>query len=155
MKARNAFRFAAVVTAFLVASPASAQTGKRIFKDYDASASSLIAALNTLAGDAERLEPRAGNMTPEKAAELVAKLIKAREGFAAIITYDEHTNELNEGYILYIDGTMLALSVYREYLREGGVERLERVQALLAKNAALRAKLNATVRSDRKRFGLE
>lgn len=129
--------------------------GRENFVDYYTTASSLITTLNGAAGDLERLDLKSGTFPNDDVEELKARLTKVREGFAAVITYNDHTNELNEGYILYIDKVLLALIVAQEYAKSGGEERLERVQKLLAESSALRANLNATIRRDKKKFGVE
>lgn len=129
--------------------------GRENFIDYYTTASSLITTLNAAAGDLERLDLKSGTFSNDDVEELKARLTKVREGFAAVITYNDHTNELNEGYILYIDKVLLALIVAQEYAQSGGEERLGRVQKLLTESSALRANLNATIRRDKKKFGVE
>ena len=129
--------------------------GRENYADYLASASNLIASVNALAGDVERLDETAGALTPTQAEEITARLVKAREGFAAIITYDDRTEALNEGFILYIDKALLAVATAREYAAKGGPERLARINQLAREDSALRAKLNADMRRDKKKFGLD
>lgn len=129
--------------------------GKAEFVDYYASASSLIAVLNGVASDVDRLDLRGGNFADEEAKELKLRVAKTREGFANLLTYDKHTTEINEGYILYLDKVLLALMLAGENKRGGDAETRKRVDALLAEAASLRAHLNATVAKDKKKWGVD
>ena len=142
-----------VAAAFVLAASAGA-AGKAQFVDYYASASGLVAALNGLAADVERLNLRSGSFSEEDASATVARLVKAREGFASLLPNNGHTSEINEGYILYIDKVLLAVMLAREYRKEGGQERLDRLDVLLVEAAALRAKLNQTIQKDKKLYGV-
>jgi len=142
------------VAAALALAVAAGAAGKAQFVDYYASASGLIAALNGIAADVERLNLRSGNFSEEDASATVARLVKAREGFSALLPNNDHTGEINEGYLLYTDKVMLALMLGREYRKEGGQERLDRLDVLLVEAAALRAKLNQTIQKDKKLYGV-
>jgi len=139
----------------LAAASAAWAGGEEAFVDYYTSASSLINALNAVAADLERLPLTTGDFSEEVAQETKAQLVKAREGFASLLTSDDHTNELNEGYLLYLDKMLLALMVAGEYREAGGPERRERVARLVAESAELRADLNRRIQSDKKKYGLD
>ncbi len=138
-----------------LAAAAAGAAGRAQFVDYYTSASTLIATLNGVAADVEGADFGGAAFSEEAANGLKAQLVKVREGFSEILTYDDHTNELNEGYILYIDKVLLALMLAGEYRERGGDERLVRLEKLLVESGALRARLNEQVRRDKAAFGLE
>ena len=129
--------------------------GKEAFVDYYATASTLINTLNNVAADFERLNLEGGDFSDDVAEDVKSKLIKTREGFVSLLTFDDHTNELNEGYILYVDKMLLALMVAREYRDTGGAERRERLVQMLAEAGALRTQLNGKVQRDKKNYGVD
>lgn len=135
--------------------PAAEAGGKEAFVDYYATASSLINNLNSIAADLERMNLGNGDFSEEVAADIKARLVKAREGFDSVLTYDDHTNELNEGYILYIDKMLLALMTAQEYREQGGAERRERLAQVLLESSELRADLNRKIQRDKKSFGVD
>jgi hypothetical protein len=129
--------------------------GKEAFTDYYVTASSLINTLNNVAADMERLDLPSGDFSDELAGDITSRLVKAREGFDSVLTYDDHTNELNEGYILYVDKMLLTLSVAKEYREKGGPERRTRLVTIMTEAGALRAELNDKVQRDKKKWGLD
>jgi hypothetical protein len=129
--------------------------GREAFVDYYATASTLINTLNNVAADFERLNLKSGDFSDEVAEDVKLKLVKAREGFNSVLTYDDRTNELNEGYILYVDKMLLALMVAREYREKGGAERRERLVKILTEASALRTELNGKVQRYRKNYGFD
>jgi hypothetical protein len=129
--------------------------GKEAFVDYYATASTLINSLNGVAADLERLNLQGGDFSDEVAGDVKARLLKAREGFNSILTYDDHTNELNEGYILYIDKVLLALLVATEYREKGDPDRHGRLVQIMAEASELRSELNGKVQRDSKKWGLD
>lgn len=129
--------------------------GKEAFTDYYATASSLINTLNNVAADMERLDLPSGDFSDELAGDVKSRLVKAREGFDSVLTYDDHTNELNEGYILYVDKMLLALAVAKEYREKGDAERRTRLVTIINEAGALRAELNDKVQRDKKKWGLD
>ncbi len=129
--------------------------GKEAFVDYYATASTLIYTLNNVAADLERMNLPAGDFSDEVADDVKSRLIKAREGFNSILTYDDVTGELNEGYVLYIDKMLLALMLAKEYREKGDPERKDRLSKLLAESAQLRAALNAELQRGKKKWGLD
>lgn len=137
-----------------VLAPAAGAAGKEAFVDYYVTASTLISSLNSIAADAEKMDLSDRGFPVEAAEDIKSRLVKAREGFDSVLTYDDRTNEINEGYILYIDKMLLALMVAKEYREEGGTERRDRLAKLLAESAELRAQINAQVRQDKKKYGL-
>jgi hypothetical protein len=137
-----------------VLAPAAGAAGKEAFVDYYVTASTLISSLNSIAADAEKMDLADRSFPVEAAEDIKSRLVKAREGFDSVLTYDDRTNEINEGYILYIDKMLLALMVAKEYREEGGTERRDRLAKLLAESAELRAQINAQVRQDKKKYGL-
>jgi hypothetical protein len=141
--------------ALLAVAGAAGAGGEEAFVDYYASASSLINALNTVAADLERLPLTTGDFSEDVAQEMKAQLVKAREGFASLLTYDDRTNDLNEGYLLYLDKMLLALMVAGEYREAGGAERPARVARLVAESTELRAELNRRIQNDKKKYGLD
>jgi hypothetical protein len=148
---RAALAMAATV---LIAGAAAADPGEAQFVDYYASASSLIATLNGIAADIERLSLRTGGFSDDALDDVKSRLVKAREGFDAILVFDRETDEINEGYILYIDKVLLALLVAKEYRDAGGPERRERVDTLLKESGDLRSRLNQQVQRLKKQYGV-
>jgi hypothetical protein len=146
--------FVAILTASALAGAAWAG-GKEAFIDYYATASSLIGSLNNAAADLERLNLQGGDFSDEVAGDIKAQLVKAREGFNSVLTYDDRTNELNEGYVLYIDKMLLALMVAKEYREKGGPEKRDRLVKIMAEAGELRAELNDKVQRDKKKWGLD
>lgn len=146
--------FVAILTASALAGAAWAG-GKEAFIDYYATASSLIGSLNNAAADLERLNLQSGDFSDEVAGDIKAQLVKAREGFNSVLTYDDRTNELNEGYVLYIDKMLLALMVAKEYREKGGPEKRDRLVKIMAEAGELRAELNDKVQRDKKKWGLD
>jgi hypothetical protein len=132
----------------------AAAGGKKAFVDYYATASTLINTVNGLAADVERLDLESGDFSEKDAEDISSRLAKIREGFDSILTYDKHTHELNEGFILYIDKVLLSLKVAREYRERGGAERRERLSKLLNEIAELCTDLNRKIKRDRKSYGL-
>jgi hypothetical protein len=153
----RAYKYLAFLALFSYAvfAPAAEAGGKEAFVDYYATASSLINNLNSIAADLERLNLHNGDFSDEVAADIKSRLAKAREGFDSVLTYADHTNEINEGYILYIDKMLLALMVAQEYREQGGAERRERLAQILAESAALRADLNRKIQRDKKSYGVD
>lgn len=151
------WKYLALLTVFSWAAfaPAAEAGGKEAFVDYYATASSLINNLNSIAADLERMNLGNGDFSEEVAADIKARLVKAREGFDSVLTYDDHTNELNEGYILYIDKMLLALMTAQEYREQGGAERRERLAQVLLESSELRADLNRKIQRDKKSFGVD
>jgi hypothetical protein len=135
--------------------PAAEAGGKEAFVDYYATASSLINNLNSIAADLERMNLQSGDFSDDVAQDIKSRLAKAREGFDSVLTYDDHTNEINEGYILYIDKMLLALMTAQEYRDQDGAERRERLVKILAESSELRAGLNHKVQRDKKTFGVD
>jgi hypothetical protein len=129
--------------------------GGEAFVDYYATASTLIGALNGMAADLERLDLPSGEFSDDVADDIKSRLIKAREGFNSILTYDDHTSELNEGYVLYIDKMLLALALAKEYRERGGAEKRARLVKIIAESNALRTEMNGKVRHDKKSWGLD
>jgi hypothetical protein len=129
--------------------------GKEAFVDYYATASTLISTLNGVAADLERMNLQSGDFPDDVARDMKSRLVKMREGFDSILTYDDRTNDINEGYILYVDKMLLALMVAQEYRDEGGAERRENLTKLLAESAELRAELNRKVQRDKKTYGID
>ncbi|NIT35193.1 MAG: hypothetical protein GTN49_01625 [candidate division Zixibacteria bacterium] len=127
--------------------------GKKAFVDYYATASTLINLVNGLAADVESLDLESGDFSEEDAKDIRLRLAKIREGFDSIMTYDKHTRELNEGFILYIDKVLLSLKVAQEYRERGGAGRRERLGKLLREIAELRADLNRKIQRDKKSYG--
>jgi hypothetical protein len=128
--------------------------GKKACVDYYATASTLINKINSLAADIESLDLAGGDFSEEDAEDLRSMLAKIREGFDSILTYDKHTRELNEGFVLYIDKVLLSLKLAQEYRERGGAERRERLSKLLSEIAELRADLNRRIKLDKKSYGL-
>ncbi len=128
--------------------------GKEAFVDYYATASSLIGSLNNAAADLERLNLQRGDFSDEVAGGIRDQLIKAREGFNSVLTYDDHTNELNEGYVLYIDKMLLALMVAKEYREKGEPEKRDRLVKIMAEAGELRTELNDKIQRDKRKWGL-
>ena len=153
----RAWKYLALLTLFSCSAfaPAAEAGAREAFVDYYATASSLIYNLNSIAADLERLNLHNGDFSDEVAADVKSRLTKAREGFDSVLTYDDHTNEINEGYILYIDKMLLALMVAREYREQGGAERRERLSQVLAESSELRAAVNRKVQRDKKTFGVD
>ncbi|MEE8639239.1 MAG: hypothetical protein V3T41_02400 [bacterium] len=129
--------------------------GKEAFIDYYATASSLISSLNNAAADLERLNLQSGDFSDDVASDIKSRLVKAREGFNSILTYGDHTNELNEGYVLYIDKMLLALMIAKEYREKGEPERRDRLVKIMAEAGGLRTELNDKVQRDKKKWGLD
>lgn len=129
--------------------------GREAFVDYYATASTLIGALNGMAADLERLDLPSGEFSDDVAYDIRSRLIKAREGFNSLLTSDDHTSELNEGYILYIDKMLLALMLAKEYRERGGPEERARLVKIIAESNELRAEMNAKVKHDKKSWGLD
>jgi hypothetical protein len=129
--------------------------GKEAFVDYYATASTLIYTLNNVAADLERMNLPAGDFSDEVADDVKSRLIKAREGFNSILTYDDAASELNEGYVLYIDKMLLALMLAKEYREKGDPEKRDRVSKILAESGQLRAALNAELQRGKKKWGLD
>jgi hypothetical protein len=148
----RAFFIALCLTAAFAAPVAA--SGKKAFVDYYATTSTLINTVNGLAADVERLDLESGDFSEEDAEDISSRLAKIREGFDSILTYDKHTHELNEGFILYIDKVLLSLKVAQEYRERGGAERRERLSKLLSEIAELRTDLNGKVKRDKKSYGL-
>ena len=146
--------FVAILTVLALAGTAWAG-GKEAFIDYYATASSLISSLNNAAADLERLDLQNGDFSDEVAGDIKSQLVKAREGFNSILTYDDHTNELNEGYVLYIDKMLLALMVAKEYREKGEPEKRDRLVKIMAEAGALQTELNDKVQRDKKKWGLD
>jgi len=153
----RAWKYLAFLTLFSWAAfaPAAGAGGKEAFVDYYATASSLINNLNSIAADLERMNLPTGDFSDDVAQDLKSRLAKAREGFDSVLTYDDHTNELNEGYILYIDKMLLALMTAQEYREQGGAERRERLAQVLTESSELRGELNRKVQRDKKTFGVD
>ena len=128
--------------------------GREAFVDYYATASTLINTLNNVAADFERLNLGSGDFSDDVAEDVKLRLVKVREGFDSILTNDDHTSELNEGYILYVDKMLLALMVAKEYGGKGGAERHERLVKILTEGSALRTELNGKVQRDKKNYGV-
>jgi hypothetical protein len=135
--------------------PAAGADGKEAFVDYYTTASTLIHALNGIAADLDRMDLLTGDYPAETAQEVKARLIKVREGFASVLTYDDHTDEINEGYLLYIDEVLLAVLTAQEYREKGGTERRESLAQLLQESSKLRAELNQKIQRDKKAYGLD
>ena len=146
--------FAAILVASALAGAAWAG-GREAFVDYYATASTLINSLNGVAADLERLDLQGGDFSDEVAGDIQAQLLKAREGFNSVLTYDDHTNELNEGYILYVDKMLLALLVAKEYREKGDPERRARLVKIINEAGGLRSELNDKVQHDSKKWGLD
>jgi hypothetical protein len=153
----RAWKYLAILTLFscVAFAPAAEAGAKEAFVDYYTTASSLINNLNGIAADLERLNLHNGDFSDEVAADIKSRLTKAREGFDSILTYDDRTNEINEGYILYIDKMLLALMVAQEYRELGGAERRDRLAQILAESSELRAEVNRKVQRDKKTFGVD
>ena len=134
--------------------PAAGAGAKEAFVDYYATASTLINNLNSIAADLERMNLPTGDFSDEVAGDTKSRLAKAREGFDSVLTYDDHTDEINEGYILYIDKMLLALMVAQEYRDQGGNERRERLARILSESSELRAELNRKVQRYKKTYGV-
>jgi len=128
---------------------------KERFVDYYVTAAPLIQTVNAIAADIERLNLRQGTFSDDEAVALRGRLVKAREGFAAVLPGDDHTNELNEGYILYIDKMILAITVAREWREARDAERRARLDALVREGGALLARLNQAVGKDKRTYGLD
>lgn len=141
--------------AWAACAPAAMASNKEAFVDYYATASSLINNLNSIAADLERMDLQAGDFSDDVAQDIKSRLAKAREGFDSVLTYDDHTNEINEGYILYIDKMLLVLMTAQEYRDQGGAERRERLAQILAESSELRAELNRKIQRDKKTFGVD
>jgi hypothetical protein len=146
--------FAAILVASALAGAAWAGA-REAFVDYYATASTLINSLNGVAADLERLDLQGGDFSDEVAGDIKAQLMKAREGFNSLLTYDDRTNELNEGYILYVDKMLLALLVAKEYREKGDPERRARLVKILTEARELRSELNDKVQHDSKKWGLD
>lgn len=129
--------------------------GKEAFVDYYATASTLISNLNGIAADLERINLQSGDFSDEVADDVKSRLVKAREGFDSVLTYDDYTHGINEGYILYIDKMLLALMVAREYRDLDGAERRERLVRILTESSELRAELNRKVQKSKKTYGVD
>jgi hypothetical protein len=141
--------------AWVALAAAAGADGKQAFVDYYTTASTLIHALNGIAADLDRMDLLAGDFPAETAQEVKARLVKVREGFASVLTYDDHTDEINEGYLLYIDEVLLAVLTAQEYREKGGAERREHVAQLLRESSKLRAELNQKIQRDKKAYGLD
>ncbi len=128
--------------------------GKKAFVDYYATASTLINTVNSLAADIESLDLESGDFSEEDAEDIRLRLAKIREGFDSILTYDKHTHELNESFMLYIDKVLLSLKMAQEYRERGGAERRERLAKLLSEIAELRTDLSRKIQRDKKSYGL-
>lgn len=128
--------------------------GKEAFVDYYATASTLINTLNGVAADLERMDLQSGDFPDDVAGDIKSRLAKVREGFDSVLTYDDRTNEINEGYILYIDKMLLSLMTAQEYRDRGGAERRERLGRILTESSELRAELNRKVQRDKKAYGI-
>ena len=147
-----------VFAAILVASALAGATwagGREAFVDYYATASTLINSLNGVAAELERLDLQSGDFSDEVAGDIKPQLMKAREGFNSVLTYDDHTNELNEGYILYVDKMLLALLVATEYREKGDPERRARLVKIINEAGGLLSELNDKVQRDSKKWGLD
>ena len=135
---------------------AGAEAGrKEAFVDYYITASTLINTLNGVAADLERMDLQSGDFPDDVAGDIKSRLAKVREGFDSVLTYDDRTNEINEGYILYIDKMLLSLMMAQEYRDQGGAERRERLGRILTESSALRAELNHKVQRDKKAYGID
>jgi hypothetical protein len=146
-----------IVTAVLACSLLAAGAwagGKEAFVDYYATASTLIYSLNNVAADLERMNLPAGDFSDEVADGVKSRLVKAREGFNSVLTYDDATSEMNEGYVLYIDKMLLALLLAKEYREKGDPETRDRLSKILTESAQLRAALNAELQRGKKKWGL-
>jgi hypothetical protein len=146
-----------IVTAVLACSFLAAGVwagGKEAFVDYYATASTLIYSLNNVAADLERMNLPAGDFSDEVADGVKSRLVKAREGFNSVLTYDDATSEMNEGYVLYIDKMLLALLLAKEYREKGDPETRDRLSKILTESAQLRAALNAELQRGKKKWGL-
>lgn len=149
----NLTRAVVIGSAFCAAS--SWAGARERFIDYYTTAASMIQTVNIIAADIEALNLRHGAFSDEEAVALRARLVKAREGFAAVLPTDDHTNELNEGYILYIDKMILAITVARECQADPDGQRRARLDELLDEGGALLARLNQTVAKDKRTYGLD
>lgn len=146
--------FVGILTALALAG-AAWPGGKEAFFDYYSTSSSLISTLNNAAADLEQLNLQSGDFSDAVAGDIKSRLVKAREGFNSVLTYDDHTNELNEGYVLYIDKMLLALMVAKEYREKGEPEKRDRLVKIMAEAGELRAELNDKVQRDKKNWGLD
>jgi hypothetical protein len=144
-----------VVLTFSLLAAGARAGGKEAFVDYYATASTLISTLNNVAADLERMNLPGGDFSDEVADDVRSRLVKAREGFNSILTYDDNTSELNEGYVLYIDKMLLALLVAKEYREKGDPEKRDRLSKLLAESGQLRAELSAGLQRDKKKWGVD
>jgi hypothetical protein len=129
--------------------------GKEAFVDYYATTSTLISSLNNIAADLEGMNLTGRDFSDDVAEDVKARLIKAREGFNSVLTYDDHTSELNEGYVLYIDKMLLALMVGKEYREKGDAERRDRLAKLLAEADRLRRGLSTELQRDKKKWRID
>jgi len=87
---------------------------KEKFAEYYYSAKNVIIDLNAVSADIENAKPSKG--LSSASAELhKEKLTKAREGLENILAYSDGAEEINEGYILYIDKMTIALGISENY----------------------------------------
>jgi hypothetical protein len=150
---RSVVIFVTVVFSVVLAVSASAG-GKASFTDYYYSAKTLIGELSALAAEINRAGLEKG-VSAEKAEDFTAHLAKAREGFSSLITSSEETNELNEGYITYIDRMLICVSTAVDYGENPSSEKRKEILDALAAADDMKDDADSRLSSNKKKYGVK
>jgi hypothetical protein len=143
-----------VVVFCLLAAVAVSAGDKGSFVDYYYSAKTLIADLNALAAEINRAGLEKGVST-DKGDSFVKRLVKAKEGFSSLITGSDETAAINEGYITYIDETLICVSLAVDYDENAGPEKRKEILEAVAAAGETKNDADSRLSSSKKKYGIE
>ncbi len=143
-----------VVLLFALSALTVSAGDKEHFTDYYYSAKNVITDLNALAADIEDAKPSKG-LSPAKAKSYAAETTDIRGRLEDVLTYSDEANEINEGYILYIDKMIVALSISENYYETKDKQTRTKLIDALGEAEAQKNAIDAKWKSSLKKYGIK